>query len=111
ILPPDGRVERALDEDAVRRACAVFKKRGINSVVIGFMFSFLNDAHEQRAKEIVLEEMPDAYVTISSELANVMREYERFSTAAMNCYVGPKTAYYLRDLDAKLREAGVTSKL
>lgn len=111
ILPPDGRVERALDEEAVRRACALFRKRGINSVVIGFMFSFLNDAHEQRAKEIVLEEMPDAYVTISSELANVMREYERFSTAAMNCYVGPKTAYYLRDLDAKLREAGVTSKL
>ncbi len=111
ILPPDGRIERALDEEAVRRACALFRKRGINSVVIGFMFSFLNDAHEQRAKEIVLEEMPDAYVTISSELANVMREYERFSTAAMNCYVGPKTAYYLRDLDAKLREAGVTSKL
>lgn len=111
ILPPGGHIEVPLDEDAVRRACAVFKKRGINSVVIGFMFSFLNDAHEQRAKEIVLEEMPDAYVTISSELANVMREYERFSTAAMNCYVGPKTAYYLRDLDAKLREAGVTSKL
>ncbi len=111
ILPPSGAVETPLDEDAVRRACALFKKRGINSVVIGFMFSFLNDTHEQRAKEIVLEEMPDAYVTISSELANVMREYERFSTAAMNCYVGPKTAYYLRDLDAKLREAGVTSKL
>lgn len=111
ILPPLGEVETPLDEDAVRRACALFKKRGINSVVIGFMFSFLNDRHEQRAKEIVLEEMPEAYVTISSELANVMREYERFSTAAMNCYVGPKTAYYLRDLDAKLREAGVTSKL
>lgn len=111
ILPPTGDIEVPLDEDAVRRACALFKKRGINSVVIGFMFSFLNDAHEQRAKEIVLEEMPDAYVTISSELANVMREYERFSTAAMNCYVGPKTAYYLRDLDAKLREAGVSSKL
>ena len=61
--------------------------------------------------EIVLEEIPGAYVTMSSELARVMREYERFSTAAMNCYVGPKTAYYLRDLDARLREAGVTSKL
>ena len=111
ILPPKGEVAVALDEQAVRDACALFCKRGINSVVIGFMFSFLNDAHELRAKEIVLEEMPDAYVTISSELARVMREYERFSTAAMNCYVGPKTSYYLRDLDARLREAGVTSKL
>ncbi|WP_306752753.1 hydantoinase/oxoprolinase family protein [Paracoccus actinidiae] len=111
ILPPTGEIAEPLDEQAVRDACALFRKRGISSVVVGFMFSFLNDAHEARAKEIVLEEIPDAYVTMSSELARVMREYERFSTAAMNCYVGPKTAYYLRDLDARLREAGVTSKL
>ncbi len=111
ILPPTGEIAEPLDEQAVRDACALFRKRGIGSVVIGFMFSFLNDAHEARAKEIVLEEIPGAYVTMSSELARVMREYERFSTAAMNCYVGPKTAYYLRDLDARLREAGVTSKL
>jgi N-methylhydantoinase A len=111
ILPPTGEIVIPLDEAAVRAACAVFRKRGINSVVIGFMFAFLNDAHEQRAKEIVLEEMPDALVTLSSEVAKVMREYERFSTAAMNSYVGPKTAFYLRDLDARLREAGLTSKL
>lgn len=111
ILPPSGEVAIPLDEDAVRSACALFRKRGINSVVIAFMFAFLNDAHERRAKEIVLEEMPDAYVTLSSEVAKVMREYERFSTAAMNSYVGPKTAFYLRDLDSRLREAGVMSKL
>jgi N-methylhydantoinase A len=111
ILPPHGDVETALNEQEIRDAIKLFKKRGINSIVIGFMFSFLNNAHEKRAKEIVLEEMPDAYVTLSSEVANVMREYERFSTAAMNCYVGPKTAFYLRDLDSKLREAGVMSKL
>ena len=111
IMPPTGAIETPLDEDAVRAACAVFRRRGIESVVIGFMFAFLNDAHERRAREIVLEEMPDAYVTLSSEVANVMREYERFSTAAMNCYVGPKTAFYLNDLEARLRAAGVTSKL
>src|SRR5690606_32218331 len=106
-----GKVEVALDEAEVREATKLFKKRGINSVVIGFMFAFLNDAHERRAKEIVLEEMPGAYVTLSSEVANVMREYERFSTAAMNCFVGPKTSFYLRDLESRLREAGVQSKL
>lgn len=111
ILPPHGDISVPLDEDAVRAACAVFRKRGVNSIVIGFMFAFLNDAHEQRAKEIVLEELPDAYITCSSEVAKVMREYERFSTAAMNCYVGPKTAFYLRDLESRLQGAGVTSKL
>ena len=111
ILPPTGEIETPLDEEAVRAACAVFRRRGIESVVIGFMFAFLNDTHERRAREIVLEEMPDAYVTLSSEVAKVMREYERFSTAAMNCYVGPKTAFYLNDLEARLRGAGVGSKL
>lgn len=111
IVPPSGEIETPLDEQAVRDACALFRKRGIDSVVIGFMFAFLNDAHERRAREIVLEEMPGAYITLSSEVANVMREYERFSTAAMNSYVGPKTAFYLRDLEARLRDAGVTSKL
>lgn len=111
IIPPYGDVEVALNEDEIRKACKLFLKRGINSVVIGFMFSFLNNSHEQRAKEIVLEEMPNAYVTMSSEVANVMREYERFSTAAMNCFVGPKTAFYLRDLEQRLRCAGVESKL
>lgn len=111
IAVPSGAVAVPLDEEAVRAACALFRKRGIQSVVIGFMFSFLNDAHEQRAKEIVLEEMSDAYVTLSSEVAKVIREYERFSTAAMNSYVGPKTAFYLRDLESRLQGAGIHSKL
>ena len=72
----------------MRDAIKLFRKRGINSITVGFMFAFLNDEHERRAKEIILEEMPDAYVTLSSEVANVMREYERFSTAAMNCLRG-----------------------
>ncbi|MGD9919385.1 MAG: hydantoinase/oxoprolinase family protein [Paenirhodobacter sp.] len=111
IAVPSGEIDVPLDEEAVRAACALFRKRGIHSVVIGFMFSFLNDAHERRAKEIVLEEMPEAYVTLSSEVAKVIREYERFSTAAMNSYVGPKTAFYLRDLEARLQSAGIHSKL
>lgn len=111
IVPPSGDIATPLDEDAVRKACALFRRRGIGSVVIGFMFAFLNDAHERRARQIVLEELPDAYVTLSSEVAKVMREYERFSTAAMNSYVGPKTAFYLNDLEARLRAAGVGSKL
>ncbi|MFB8339829.1 hydantoinase/oxoprolinase family protein [Brucella cytisi] len=111
IIPPHGDVETALDEDEVRAAIRLFQNRGINSIVVGFMFAFLNDAHERRAKEIILKEMPDAYVTLSSEVANVMREYERFSTAAMNSYVGPKTAFYLRDLESRLREAGLSSRL
>ena len=56
------------------------------------LFSFLNDAHERQAKVIVEREMPGAFVCTSSDVANVLREYERFSTAAMNAFVGPSTS-------------------
>lgn len=111
IRPPSGEVETPLDEGEVREACAVFRKRGIRSVCIGFMFSFLNDVHERRAREIVEEEIPGCYISISSEVANVIREYERFSTVAMNAFVGPKSALYLRNLEEKVREAGIPAKL
>ena len=111
ILPPTGAVDVAMDEGEIREACALFRKRGITSVCVGFLFSFLNDSHEKRAREIVIEEIPDAYVSISCEVANVIREYERFSTVAMNAYVGPKAALYLRNLESKVKAAGIPAKL
>ena len=111
ILPPDGRVDTPLAEKEILEAIALFKRRNIKSVVIGFLFSFLNDAHEKRAAEIVRAEMPDAYICTSSEVANVLREYERFSTAAMNAFVGPKTSLYLNNLQNKLTENGFRAHL
>ena len=111
IMPPDGRVEHALAEDEVAAAAELLKSRGIQSVVIGFLFSFLNDVHEQRAKEIVLDVLPDAYVHCSSEVVNVMREYERFSTSAMNAFIGPKVAKYLHNLEQNLKRAGVNAPI
>ena len=107
VMPPDGRIEQALAEDEVLAAAELLKSRGIQSVVIGFLFSFLDDIHERRAKELVLEVMPDAYVHCSSEVVNVMREYERFSTSAMNAFIGPKVAKYLHNLEASLKTAGI----
>jgi N-methylhydantoinase A len=111
IRPPSGEIETPLDENEVRAACALFRKRGIKSIAVGFMFSFLNDAHEKRARDIVLEEIPDAYVSLSSEIANVIREYERFSTVAMNAFVGPQSSLYLRNLEQKVKDAGIPAKL
>ena len=111
ILPPDGRIDTPLDEDEVFEAIKVFKRRGIKSVVIGFLFSFLNDAHERQAKTIVEREMADAFVCCSSEVANVIREFERFSTAAMNAFIGPKTSFYLNNLQVKLAQNGFGANL
>ena len=111
ILPPDGRVETPLAENEVLDAIAVFKRRGIESVVIGFLFSFINDDHERRAKAIVEREMPSAYVCCSADVANVIREFERFSTAAMNAFIGPQTTTYLHSLQSKLADNGFRANL
>ena len=111
LMPPTGEIETPLDEQQVREAAKLFNQRGLNSVIICFLFSFLNNAHELRAKEIVTEIMPDAFICCSSEVVNVIREYERFSTAAMNAYIGPKVALYLRNLEERLRDNGVNAQV
>lgn len=61
-MPPTGVVETPLDEDEVERGAELFAKRGLEAVVIGFLYSFLNNDHEMRAKEIVRRVMPDAFI-------------------------------------------------
>ncbi|SHG30524.1 N-methylhydantoinase A [Kaistia soli DSM 19436] len=111
IMPPDGRIETPIDLDEVRAAARELKARGVEAVIVCFLFSFLNDAHERAALEILREEMPDAFISGSSEVANVIREFERFSTTAMNAYVGPRTARYLRNLETRLASEGVDAEL
>lgn len=107
IMPPDGKIEVPLAEDEVKQAAELFAKRGMDAVIVAFLFSFLNNEHEQRAKEIVRSILPDAFVSCSSDVVNTIREYERFSSAAMNAYIGPKTSAYLRSLEARLRTNGI----
>jgi len=109
LTPPTGEIETPMSEDEVRAAAELFKKRGLDAVIVGFLFSFLNDAHEKRAVEIIKEVMPDAFVCASSEVVNVIREYERFSSTAMNAYIGPKTALYLRSLESRLKKNDITA--
>lgn len=111
ILPPSGEIVTPLDENEVREAARKLKGNQVQSVIVCFLFSFLNDGHERRAQEIIREELPDIYIWRSSEVVDVMREYERFSTTAMNAYVGPRTSHYLSRLRARLRECGFNTDL
>ena len=107
IMPPTGAIVVPLAEDEVKQAAELFAKRGLDAVIVAFLFSFLNNEHEQRAKEIVRSILPNAFVSCSSDVVNTIREYERFSSAAMNAYIGPKTAAYLRNLEGRLRQNGI----
>ena len=111
IAPPDGEVLVALDEDAVEAAAAQLRDAGVDAMAIGFLFSFLNPEHEERAKAICERVAPELYVCTSSEVIPQFREYERFSTTALNAYVGPAVREYIQRLDGSLRDAGVTTEL
>jgi N-methylhydantoinase A/oxoprolinase/acetone carboxylase beta subunit len=107
----DGRILVPLDEDRARAQVRALKEAGVEAVCVCFLFSFLNPEHEQRVAEIVREEFPEAFLSVSSEVIPQYREYERFSTVALNAYVGPKVASYVARLGEELHALGVRSDL
>jgi N-methylhydantoinase A len=111
LIPPKGEVLTKLDEDAVRRAARELGQQGVEAITICFLFSYLNPAHEERAKSIVLEEFPEAFVTTSSSVVPQFREFERFTTAAMNAFVGPKVRDYVGQLGTAMSKAGLKAEL
>ena len=106
-IDSSGTVVTPLDEDDVIRACLVFREEGVEAVAVATLFSFLNPVHERRIREIVRQEMPGAFLSISSDVLPQIREYERASTTTANAYVGPKLTVYLSNLEAKLRNDGL----
>src|SRR5262249_58830803 len=73
--------------------------------------SYLNPEHERRAANLVAEEIPGAFVTASADIFPQFREFERFTTACMNAFVGPKTGRYLERLAGAVEEQGVRGGL
>ncbi len=106
-LRHDGRVETPLDEDAVREVARKLRDEGVDAVAIAFLYAFVDPVHEQRARRIVEAELPDAFITCSHEVAPEFREYERFSTTAVNASLGPVMEAYVRRLEARVAELDV----
>jgi len=93
-----------LSDDDVRKAVAEVRERGIDSIAVSYINAYANPAHERRTREIVENVYPDAFVTLSHELTQEYREYERTNTAVLNSYVGPIADTYLSTLAAELGE-------
>jgi N-methylhydantoinase A/oxoprolinase/acetone carboxylase beta subunit len=111
VVPPKGEVLVPLDEAAVRKAAGALRDAGAEAVAVCFLFSYLNPAHEMRAAQIVHEEWPEAFVCTSSGVAPQFREFERFTTALLNAFVGPRLKAYVEQLDRSLGEAGLAADL
>jgi N-methylhydantoinase A len=110
-LDNEGRVLRPLDEAALRALVPVLRREAVEAVAVGFLHSFVNPAHERRAREILADAMPEAAVSLSSEVSPEMREWERFSTTVANAYVQPLMTRYLTRLETELRAMGMAAPI
>lgn len=105
-LDADGNVLIALDETELSALVQAIKTAGFESVAIGTLHSYVNDAHEQRIAEALRAAMPELSISLSSEVSPQMREYERFNTTIANAYIKPLMASYLGRLKQRLAEEG-----
>jgi N-methylhydantoinase A len=108
-IGPDGEEIEALDADSLERAVLALAAEGVESVAICLLHSYRAPEHERRAKEAVRRVMPDAYVTVSSELLPEFREFERMSTSVVNCFVGPRMSGYLERLKERVAAIGIAA--
>ncbi|TAN01676.1 MAG: hydantoinase/oxoprolinase family protein [Rhizobiaceae bacterium] len=103
-----GTVRTPLDEDEVRDAARTLLDRGCESLVIHFLHSYANPAHERRAAEIAAGLWPNDYITMGHGLLSEAREFERGVTAAVNASVQPILKRYVERLRSELSERGYT---
>ena len=111
LVPPKGAVLVPLDEAGVRQAVRELKEAGVQAIAICFLFSYLDPAHEARALAIVREDYPDCFATTSSSVSPQFREFERFTTTAMNAFVGPKVRNYVTKLETDIEQSGFKADL
>jgi N-methylhydantoinase A len=104
-------VLRPLDPDELDAIAKTFREAGVEAVAVVFLHSYRNATHEQLAGQWLRENLPDVAVSLSSEVAPEIREYERTSTTVTNAYVQPLAGSYLRALGDQLRREGFERNL
>lgn len=103
----DGSVRRPLAEADVRALIRDLRAEGVEAVAVGFLFAHLRPEHEAMVKRILAEEMPEVFISTSSEVAPEYREFERFSTTVVNASLGPVMRSYLDRLKPRLEALGI----
>jgi N-methylhydantoinase A len=107
----DGSVLRPLDEDECRALASRLRDAEVESVAVCFLHSYLYPEHERRLGAILAEELPDANVSLSSEILREQREYERSATTVVNAYVRPLMASYIDRIRTGLDSIGLDGPL
>ena len=101
-----GAVVTPLDEDEAADLARIIKKRGVKTVAICFANAFMNPENEQKMRDILAEAIPDATISLSSDIMPEIFEHERFSTTVANAVLAPVVGSYARRLEGRMKEGG-----
>ncbi len=107
----DGAVETPLDEALVTDLAKRLVDDGVEALAIGFLNAYANPDHERRALEIAEAAAPGLAISASHEASPEIREFERFSTTALNALLKPVVSRYLEQVEGRLATIGVTAPL
>lgn len=106
-----GVVVKALEVDEVRRKASELVEQGVSALAVCLLWSTVNSSHERLIKSLINEEFKGVYVSISSEVAPVVREYERMVTTAVNASLMPVLTDYLATVKEELTALGFRGNL
>jgi N-methylhydantoinase A/oxoprolinase/acetone carboxylase beta subunit len=106
-----GEIVTPLDEAGVLTCAAELAADGVEAIAIVFLFSFLNPAHERRARDLIAAAHPGLAVSLSCEVDPAFREYERTAVTAFDAYLKPVVGHYLAQMARDLAKSGVPAPL
>jgi len=106
-----GSVLTPLDVDGLRRDAAELARAGVQSLAVVFLHAYANPAHERQALAALADAVPGLSLSISSDVAPEIREFERASTTVTNAYIKPLAEKYLATLSRQADDRGITAPL
>ncbi len=101
-----GKIVTPLDEEEAADLARIVKKRGVKTVAICFANAFVNPENERRMRDVIAREIPDATISISSDIMPEIFEHERFSTTVANAVLAPVVGGYAKRLEGRMKEGG-----
>lgn len=107
-IGPKGEVWQPLNESTVQNVAQKLAKANVEAVAVSLLHAYVNAEHEQRIAAVLREMLPSSvFITCSSEILPVIREYERTSTTVINAFLGPTLFRYFESLRRNLHEVGI----
>jgi N-methylhydantoinase A len=105
-IDSEGTVITPLDEAHLAETLTAVREQGFEAIAVSFLWSVVNSAHELRVAELIAELVPGVPITLSHQIAPIIREYRRTSAAAIDASLKPLMQQHFRQLEQDLREFG-----